>query len=275
MIKVAFTPPESKAWKDWCEEAKTATEQALADYAQGINPAVKEALYKKRRDDVFAAFHEKCAYCEAKISLDQPGDVEHFRPKGKVTGEDDQEIEVDDGQGGHRPHPGYFWLAYDWSNLLPSCARCNRPMKGPGGKLVGKWNRFPVDGAHALLPAEVATEKPVLLHPVFDDPAEHFGIDPDTGIIFSKTPRGEACIRILGLNREGLPEARRDVFDNVMARAKQQNAAFVDNDTKKMQKDLRYLEGIKEGSAEYSMAGRIALERVRAALLAQLAALGG
>jgi hypothetical protein len=22
-------------------------------------------------------------------------------------------------------HPGYFWLAYHWKNLLPSCAFCN------------------------------------------------------------------------------------------------------------------------------------------------------
>ncbi|MEF9674035.1 hypothetical protein QNM99_25505 [Pseudomonas sp. PCH446] len=42
-------------------------------------------------------------------------DVEHYRPKGAVS-ED-------------ASHPGYWWVAMDWDNLLPSCIDCNRKRK--------------------------------------------------------------------------------------------------------------------------------------------------
>src|SRR6478609_10488621 len=49
-------------------------------------------------------FYGKCAYCEVKIVVASVPDIELFRPKGGVT---------------ERPeHPGYWWLASDWDNML-------------------------------------------------------------------------------------------------------------------------------------------------------------
>ena len=70
-------------------------------YSQGSVKAALDAL-----------FHGKCAYCESFYAKTQPVDVEHYRPKGKVEGEG--------------AHPGYWWLAMVWTNLLPSCIDCNR-----------------------------------------------------------------------------------------------------------------------------------------------------
>jgi len=56
-------------------------------------------------------FHGKCAYCEGYFEDKHPVDVEHYRPKGSVANTD---------------HSGYWWLAADWENLLPSCIDCNR-----------------------------------------------------------------------------------------------------------------------------------------------------
>lgn len=53
----------------------------------------------------------KCCYCERKRDPKGEPDVEHFRPKTKTT---------EDG------NPGYWWLAYDWSNLFFSCKACNQ-----------------------------------------------------------------------------------------------------------------------------------------------------
>jgi len=58
-----------------------------------------------------ALFHGKCAYCESRYDTTSPVDIEHFRPKGAVEG---------------IVHPGYWWLAAEWTNLLPSCIDCNR-----------------------------------------------------------------------------------------------------------------------------------------------------
>ena len=275
MIKIKFVPPNSSEWNDWCKKAKEKADRHLRDYGFGKAVKVSEALYKRQREVIFSASFGKCAYCEANFKLDQSGDVEHFRPKGAITDENDQPIEIDDGDAGRRPHPGYFWLAYDWTNLLPSCGRCNRPIKLPDGRLVGKWNRFPVAGAYARTPAELAVERPLLLNPISDDPSKHLDMDPDTGIIFAlgDSPEGRMCIAIFDLNREGLPEARRDVYDNVMAREGEEFSARRNKSGNRRHSD--YLKKHKDGSAEYSMAGRKALGAVRAILEARLQELVG
>ena len=74
--------------------------------------AYKADEVKRRLEELF---HGKCAYCETYYSASAPVDVEHYRPKGAVS-EDDK-------------HPGYWWLAMAWDNLLPSCIDCNRKRK--------------------------------------------------------------------------------------------------------------------------------------------------
>src|SRR5262245_45289492 len=144
MIRVEFKKPTpSDEFDDWLRRGGEAAKKL--ESARGID----EDLYKEQRLHLLKLFHGKCAYCEAKIVLDQHnGDVEHYRPKGAVTDENDKVIEVEDGHGGKRPHGGYYWLVYSWENLLTSCIACNRPNR-LGDQRVGKWNRFPVAGKHA------------------------------------------------------------------------------------------------------------------------------
>lgn len=286
MIKVEFKKPiPSVAFDDWLTrcEAQAHRLRSAAD--------VSEKLYKEQRQAYLELFHGKCAYCEAKLVLDQHlGDVEHYRPKGRVTDEQDNTIQIDDGQGHNKPHPGYYWLAYDWHNLLPSCIACNRPSK-IGQRRVGKWNRFPVAGKHASTPAEIAQEQPLLLNPliVADDPAEHLEFDRKTGRIIGKTDRGRMTEAVLNLNREGLPEARREVFDSVLAHAlkafsvefdlqeRDPNAAGADNEDDSMtnNRDFQILRQHACGQAAYSMAGRMAIAFYQKALQAQQRRLNG
>ena len=79
------------------------------------------------------AQHDKCCFCESKVSHISYGDVEHFRPKGGVR-------QTPKGPLGK---PGYYWLAYEWSNLFFSCQLCNQrfkdnlfPLKNPGDRAV-------------------------------------------------------------------------------------------------------------------------------------------
>lgn len=103
----------------------------------------------------FSAFsHGKCWYVECK----NPGtddDIDHFRPKLGVK-EDPT-------------HPGYYWLAFDWTNLRLSCHRANRPRINPeGAGTGGKGGHFPlIDPAgRAFTPAEgKGQEVPALLDP--------------------------------------------------------------------------------------------------------------
>ena len=87
---------------------------ASRDFESGIYGAksVKQALQK--------AQHGKCAFCESKITHIAYGDVEHFRPKAGYR------------QCPKDPlvRPGYYRLAYEWSNLFFCCTLCNQRFKG-------------------------------------------------------------------------------------------------------------------------------------------------
>ncbi len=158
------------------------------------------------REALDALFHYKCAYCETYYGASQPVDVEHYRPKGAI---------VDD--GGKRQKPGYYWLASDWDNLLPSCIDCNRK-RGHGASdgaerlQHGKANQFPIAGTRALEPVQDIDklERPLLLHPCRDDPSLNLSFD-DEGLIRGLTEEGRASIKVLGLTRWGLVKARKEL----------------------------------------------------------------
>ena len=58
-------------------------------------------------------------FCESKVSHIAYGDVEHFRPKAGYRQRPEDPL----------VQPGYYWLAYEWSNLLFCCQLCNQRFK--------------------------------------------------------------------------------------------------------------------------------------------------
>lgn len=167
-------------------------------------PAVRKALA--------SIFGRKCAFCESLILGTQSGDIEHYRPKGKVAIEDPK-------TGKYKGVRGYYWLAGKWSNLLIACADCNRPRTQPDHdgyeRVIGKSNFFPLasEASRASGPGHMAKEQALLLHPCHDDPSEHLlfredgGVEPVTrdGILSAK---GLATIRYCGLSRLELLQMR-------------------------------------------------------------------
>ena len=105
---------------------------------------VKEFLYESQ--------HGKCCYCERRLPRGET-DVEHFRPKGKV-----KEAEKD--------HPGYWWLAYNWQNLLISCQLCNRTYKRAQFPLKDESKRVYEEGCG------LDEEEPFLINPLEEDPEQ-------------------------------------------------------------------------------------------------------
>ncbi|WP_163544366.1 hypothetical protein [Occultella kanbiaonis] len=208
-------PPTLSSAKAERERAAAATFYATWDgaakygkYSVYKAPDVKEALER--------AFANKCAYCESTYGATQPFAVEHYRPKGEVT------------INGVRTPPGYYWLASDWDNLLPSCTDCNSPraQELPGIKeTAGKANAFPIgsESRRATRPGQEDREDRLLLHPYLDHPEKHFefvwqttGIDEgwvrasrnDSG---RESRKGQTTIKVCALQRRGLVEARRRV----------------------------------------------------------------
>tara|TARA_R110000796_G_scaffold252542_1_gene387522 strand:- start:2630 stop:4843 length:2214 start_codon:yes stop_codon:yes gene_type:complete len=139
-------------------------------------------------------FFEKCAYCEAKVSLAEAG-IDHFRPK-RVS----EESLIDFGH--------YAWLTYDWENLYLVCPACNS-LKGAS---------FPVDGQRGRPFATVnetrLSERPALLDPCHDNPRQHIRIRPD-GSYASRSERGRATIDLLDLNRDNLLRDRHEAIKHL------------------------------------------------------------
>lgn len=265
MIRINFTEPDTKKWKRWKKDCQEKTEELVESVRQGNKPEISN-LYKRKsiKDEVYfckqGPFHGKCAYCECYITDFQHGDIEHFRPKKGVTDEDDNPIMVKDSQGNEVQHPGYYWLAYDWKNLLPSCTDCNQPGV-ISGKKKGKHNRFPVNGTHAANPDEIKDEQPLLINPVADDPGEHLTIDIKTGLMDYRTEKGKMCIEIFALNlRNRLPEERKKACMHVQALAFQIISNLSDQPGR--DKAVQELVEIKKGKRAYSMAGRAVIKDI-------------
>lgn len=218
----AVTPPDSLTLADGA--GKKELNRAKKHYAKPGCGAYDFTAYKG--DDVVAKlrtlFKKKCAYCESNYEAVHPVDIEHFRPKGAVKGE---------------THPGYWWLAASWDNLLSSCIDCNRERyqhvatEGMTQRdldaikriLSGKKDAFPIAGTRALCESDNHdNEDPLLIDPTRRDPDQHLswveltyqGHAEALSIVSPRRnggvadPYGDESIAIYGLNRRGLVERR-------------------------------------------------------------------
>ncbi len=160
------------------------------DFDENIYSAssVKSALIE--------AQNKKCCFCESKVSHIAYGDVEHFRPKAGYRQHAEQSLQ----------RPGYYWLAYEWSNLFFCCQICNQRFKK---------NLFPLQNPEERATShrdEVQTEEPVFLHPGRDEPEAHIGFREAVAFAEDGSECGGRTIAALQLNRDDLYEVRRDYY---------------------------------------------------------------
>lgn len=131
----------------------------------------------------------KCAFCESNVTSVSHGDIEHFRPKKYWV--------QNDFQG--RKGPGYYWLAYNFNNLLFSCQICNQRYKK---------NYFPIrrpehrarNHHHAV---DLIKEKPFYINPSEENPRNLIEFKGAVAQGKDKNHRGKKTIEALGLNRKG------------------------------------------------------------------------
>jgi uncharacterized protein (TIGR02646 family) len=176
-------------------------DRAPADYDAGTKTFAFDAVlygHTTVKQALIAAQHGKCCFCERKIGGE--GDVEHFRPKASFC----------QGKGFPLERPGYYWLAYDWDNLLLACPICNQRFKK---------NYFPLaDPAKRARNhrGDLAEEKPLFINPAEEDPARFIAFRQEIAYAIHGNRRAKETIRELGLNRENLSEERRDHLDRLI-----------------------------------------------------------
>ena len=177
-----------------------APKSILIQAQQGIygHHAVKQAL----KDDQY----DKCCYCECDFTANYHGDVEHFRPKAGYQQD----------YHGKLTQPGYYWLAYEWSNLYFACAFCNQTHKG---------NFFPVadhpTGRADGHVRDITAERAQLLDLATEDPEKHVTFKDDVvkarRVRGKRSGRGKACIIAYGLDRMSLTDKRREFLERLIS----------------------------------------------------------
>jgi uncharacterized protein (TIGR02646 family) len=190
-------------------------------------------VYKQKaiRAELYRIFRGKCAYCEYEIGVRSDFDIEHFRPKKAVV----------DSTTGELKEPGYYWLAADWNNLLPSCQYCNQErehsvtIKGKTGKYqLGKMNQFPLADESKRLsrPDQSLKEEEeyrLLINPCVDYPEEHMYFvthnknkDEEMGSVMpishsgAPDPKGATSIIVYALNSKTLVDKRHQHINDLI-----------------------------------------------------------
>lgn len=285
---------------NWLPEAEAATARAIESWESWYVdlersdkppdfPEADKKIWRELRDQLLAhVTHHKCAYCETIIVRD-PGDTEHYRPKGAVCfrrleSNRDEIVGVITPDGNEIKHPGYFWLAFDVNNLLPSCKRCNsihgkrtqfplresryvflyKPTKGSNLK-VDCIESHAWPGWYYLSPSELDDcEEPMLLHPYKDNPSDHLEF-LDGGFAVSRrggdAARADLSIDVFDLNDELLRQ-QREKAQRLARHAYLARVGILHKDGRTLEDSYARAfrtEGLLSQDAEYSAASRDAV----------------
>ena len=145
--------------------------------------------------------------------------------------------------------PGYFWMAYNWSNLFFSCQICNQrhkknlfPLSDPGKR---------VRNHHG----DITDEDPQFVHPTDDDPEEFIGFRSEIAYAKSGNVRATISIMAFGLNRNDLCEKRRTSYKSarLLVDAVAQFREMADPEEHAMIIEIEtHLQSLREKDAEFS-----------------------
>lgn len=203
-------------------------------------------------------YNSKCAYCETSTQAGAVLRVDHYRPKGRI-----------DEEPGSR---GYYWLGYEWSNLLLACERCNSN-KGDSFPIEGERvhtpvlqdNRTVIESYKVVNGVNLLNEKPLLLNPEVDYEHHHFSFEAD-GKISGLTPQGITTIDICKLNREHLVIDRKRTIDKLFSEVQQILVVWSESNSLDAAKALfrfffQRLQMAAASTEKYSLLGRLLLEK--------------
>jgi hypothetical protein len=155
------------------------------------------------KNALIEAQHGKCFACESKVQHIAYGDVEHYRPKGGYRQTEEEALQT----------PGYYWLAYDWTNLFFACQLCNQRFKKNLFPLQDPTTR--VRSHHDI--GNIGNEQPLFINPSVEDPEQHISFRKEIPYAINGNVRGDVTIKGLGLDREALNEERRIIYSRLEA----------------------------------------------------------
>lgn len=142
---------------------------------EGLGPKARKEYIKEHGDcwthlrpALWQLGNMKCWYSESLLQ-EQEGHVEHYRPKNRLHG---------------AAHQGYWWRAFDWTNMRLSHPTSNIRRKDYlTGEAAGKGSYFPLrEGCvRATDEPSEANEQPVLLDPTSPTDCKLLSFDTSNG----------------------------------------------------------------------------------------------
>lgn len=181
------------------DKATTETDILMAAFNSGKPIVVKQAIYghQEVKESLKRAQHNKCAYCET-LDIRSHWVVEHYRPKSGWRQNKPDKLQ----------QPEYFWLAYDWNNLLFACDICN--------DAGHKQNLFPLADPSKRATAanpDTSLELPLLINPYENDPSVDIEWHRWVPVPRNGSIRGRVTIDAFGLDRDvDLMDKRTDYY---------------------------------------------------------------
>lgn len=168
---------------------------------------IQDKYYKDAtKGSLLKLYENKCAFCETIRGTEIQ--IDHFRPKKPRLNIRNSKYN----------QPGYYWLCYEWTNLIPLCSKCNQ-IKSNKFPLIG-WAETNRISDHSnkkrlavFLPFSAKWlndfETPLLIHPELElTPARHFEFDKKCKMI-GRTKEGVETINVCELNRKDLLRNRK------------------------------------------------------------------
>jgi uncharacterized protein (TIGR02646 family) len=176
--------------KTLSKRGKEETLKLCAEYDRGEREfEINSKIYgsKTIKNKLKKAQHGKCCYCETRATPPPSyGDVEHFRPKSH-----------------------YYWLTYDWDNLLFSCERCNRSFKRA---------KFPLENPDDQAKShsdDITKERPLLINPANENPEDFISFNGMMAVAIDDNEKGRTTIKVLGLNESDVVNVRERVYNEL------------------------------------------------------------
>lgn len=299
ILKISLTPQSYGEWEtrdaiEYYRDIANHPEKYKKTGANGTRIQQGYTIYsdKSVRKILLKMFHGKCAYCESKITAIYNGDIEHFRPKGKI-------------QNANPSRPGYFWLASEWENLLFACPFCNqtnthefRNGNNIEEAVFGKLDQFPLetethrlkythgiiyftDSATYKQAFDLEESERLLLNPCKDDNVEKYFKFNDDGAIISndgltdfEERKAQTSILTYALHRLPLTIAREEKIIQVKAQIRRVEIAITNynkymnnSDEEKvwfegiMREEMKILRKFKNADQEYSGLARYIIDK--------------
>lgn len=138
-----------------------------------------ESFRRKIKQDIINQQGSICSYCGNVFGKTSPGNIDHFLPKNEFP-----------------------QFTFTPENLVLACENCNSSFKGT-------YNPYESDNCSNDYPSEGFK----IVHPILDEPSEHFEISTTGLYLIFKTDKALESNRLFKLNNEGAIDGRARIIN--------------------------------------------------------------